>query len=295
VARLVVGDPQPVTVTLRTGEEGTPVAATGTVTVTVTNDAGTAIATAAATSAVSGSTGVYSWTPTAAMLDQADLWILVWSDKTGSTVNRQLTTYVEVTGARTLTAYELRERYPDLFGPVGSTGQARWPTAKLSDAIAAAERRAEQIMRRSVVPRYGRLEVTGDGDSKLFLPRPNLRELRSVTLDGDELDLDDDITILHADVCPVLSYGTWTKSAPIVVLYEYGLDYPTSTVVDAIAMTARAVATRSTSGAPDKAERWQPAGQGGFFMLATPDMNRVGLPEADAIFEAERWRGGDLW
>jgi len=289
VTRLVVGDPQPVTSTLRSGVEGTPAAATGTVTVTVTADDGTAIATNAATS--TSSTGVYSWTPTAAMLSQPDIWTLVWSDKTGSTLNRQVTTYVKVTGAVTLTPYEMRERYAD---QLGGTAASRWTATRLADAIAAAEYRAEQLMRCAPVPSYARFTTTGDGGTKLFLPRPYLRELRQVTVDGGDVALAD-LDTLHDELCPIVTGYGWTKDAPVVVRFEHGLDAPPATVVDAIAATARLYASRSTSAVPDRAERWQPAGAGGFYSLAMPTANTVGLPEADAIFEAERWKGGDLW
>jgi hypothetical protein len=149
--------------------DGVPTDADGPVTVTVTSDDGTALATDSTASQVT--TGVYAYS--LAPQPDLDLLTLVWSGAFNG-FPAQVTTYAEVVGGFYFSLQELIA--------MPNIGQ-RFTTAQLVAARQWFESLAESYCGQAFVPRYRRRLYSGRGTDTLLL-EPNTYFLRSV-VDND--------------------------------------------------------------------------------------------------------------
>lgn len=146
----------------------------GTVTVTVTREDGTALATGASTSGSGAAARTYSLTA-ASHTGSLDFLRLDWESATKGT----LTTYVEIVGGFLFTLATARTIEP-LDDP------STYSTAELITARTLAETALEEACGVAFVPRYARERLDGNGDVDLLLkPRP--LTIASASVDGTAL------------------------------------------------------------------------------------------------------------
>lgn len=184
------------------------------VTVTITRDNGSALVTAAATS--SAGNGTYSYV--LAPQSQLDVLKVSWS-ATISGVSRTEVDYLEVVGNAYATVDDVRAlRTLD--------NAQKFSLAKVKTAMTQAEQLFENYCNVSFVPRYGKDTLSGDGTTKLFLSRNEIRELIDVTQDGTTLD-DSAFAVFPTGkiVSDSDSFST-TAERNIVVRYEHGYTLP---------------------------------------------------------------------
>lgn len=144
------------------------------VTVTITNDTGTVLVSAASATDAGGNTYVYTLTPT--VTGALDLLTVTWVG-TVAGQPQTFTTRVEIVGGFLFTLAELRSQSTKL------ASTAQYPDSSLAAMRTTVETALEKRLEYALVPRYAR-EITTTG----LLNFPLLRSIRSVTIDGTALD-----------------------------------------------------------------------------------------------------------
>jgi hypothetical protein len=254
----------------------------GDVTVTVTNQAGTTVASGVATSV---STGVYTF-PIAAQTVLGTLTV-VWS---GASLSQ--TTQVDVVGAVLFNLPDLRA------ADRAFADTAKFPTAALSAARDAVTDEFARICGRSFVPRGDTYATMLDNTGFLLLPSVDVTRLVAVTIDG----VAQDVTTLQLDPIgtvkglPSLQAATLSQfwdgaigsgspgTGLTVVTFEYGFAYVPNDLYRAAVQRARFILASIASGIPDRATSFV-AAEGGSFTLATPGSGvwQTGIPDVDAV------------
>lgn len=240
----------------------------GTVTVAVTNAAGSAVA---GVGAVSGSGGTYQATLPA----QTDLDVLT-ATWTGAT--SKVRTVHEIVGAQLVELAEIRAQ-------TNLSNATTYPAAMLEKARAWFVDLVDDYCCFSPIPRYAYETVSGNGQSaiRLVTNRAYVRTIRSVTIDGTAVadlskwNLDEGILDRR------LAGGSFTVGRRnVTVGYEHGLDGPPADL-RRVALTAirYRILTDVNSQMPDRALSMQ--NDYGNIQYAQPGENYpVGIPEVDA-------------
>lgn len=254
----------------------TPTSATVGVVVTVRRLDGTTVSTGAASLA---GTGVYTYT----VPGQANLDTLV-VDWVASSIGGAVVTardYIEVVGGFLFGLGEARALDPPL-------SSVTYPTAVLAQKRVEVEVECERICGRSFVPRFRRVTLSGQGNSKLLLPEGDVRALRAVSVGGVALSAGD-LAATYALSSGVLDrgYSYWPYGwNNIIAEYEVGMDYPPEDLRAAAMKRLRSRLTATSSGVPDRAISWS-AQDGGTYRISMPSGERTGVPDVDAAYE--RW------
>jgi hypothetical protein len=255
----------------------------------------------ASTAATNAGVGKFTFdlTPTHAAL--VDVLSASWTATFGGQ-SQTIVTQVEVVGGFYFAIAELRAKHPELSDPT------LFPSDVLAEERAVAEDIIEGELACAVafVPRVGRESVAGDGGPRLYLQKPSVRAIRSVTVNGTALT-SGELAALSLDGHGLWSttgwpsaaawpsgwpsYGMPTWSCPpgpanIVVVYEHGLDAPPRQIKDAAMLLTSARALGSGSGADGvnpRATRIR-LNDVGEVLLADPTAPgaTTGIPEVDA-------------
>lgn len=199
-------------------------------TVTITKDSdGTAVVTAAATTKVAATTGIYAFTFTPAQIPDVELLTAVWTATIGGTAGQIFTTEVEVVGGFLCTLEAINS---DL--PTGVTAT----TDELNDARQWAEDKIENEKAAGVAfrPRYAKETRNGRNKTDLVLANPRPTALLVATL--DDLDVSADVTLEPEGTA--YYEPAWTKGRQnIVIAYEHGYASPPGPVTNAAVRLAR--------------------------------------------------------
>jgi hypothetical protein len=171
-------------------------------------------------------------------------------------------------------------------------------TASYDQATVVAARRevedeAERICARAFVPRFCRDQLDGSGRSALRLTNPDLRQLRSVKVDGVAYSGPQLAAVLpdrSRGELRLPATGTPTTTWPagvgnVIVEYDYGWDRPPAELVKAAILRLRSRLNMPRSGVPDRAERIVLA-EGATYTLSMPGEFQTGIPDVDAVY----WR-----
>lgn len=269
------------------GADGEPAAGL-TVTVTITDANGNAIATDAA--ATDDGNGIYSKSLTASQL--ASLGVLTASWKV-ATVTRVTTTH-EIVGGYYASISAIRAQDDN----ISATGADDETLRRIRGSVEAV---FEKICGKAFVPRYERVRLNGTGGSYLDLPHPLTRRLISITgytsgttssalsvsqLANITTDSDGTLRYLNDSYFPA-------GSRNLVVEYEHGYDQPPAEIRDAAIAYMRERIQRPRSGIPDRAVTFAVA-EGGTYRLAMPSGTKTGNPDIDAVLERHTWTSGPL-
>jgi hypothetical protein len=275
--RLIRGYSGVLSTTFMTDE--TPIEA-GSVTVTVTNAAGTTVATGAANEP---STGVYTF----ALGPQTALGPLTvtWA---GASLSQ--TTTAEVVGGLLFALPDLRASDPAF------SNTAKFPTAALAAARDAVTDEFGRICGRSFIPRGNTYTTFLDNTGSVLLPDADLYKVVSATVDGvsqtgltiDSIGVVTGLPTLQAMTLQELWNGSIGSGAPgpglTVISYEYGWLTVPNDIYRAALQRGRFILAAIASGIPDRATSFV-ATEGGSFTLATPGSGvwQTGIPDVDAV------------
>jgi hypothetical protein len=152
------------------------------VTVSIANGAGTAVG--ASATAAHPSLGVYERYPTAAQMASLDTYTASWTVTLNGEA-RTFTTQYEVVGGTLFTLAELR----DSATPLGDLG--RHTTAKILAKKKVVESRFENWCRAAFFPKGHRQTFRGEYSDTLILKYGRVLSIESLTVDGEDVDLDD--------------------------------------------------------------------------------------------------------
>lgn len=259
-------------------QDGSPADPGGTVTVDITNSAGTAVATGLSTT---GGTPTFEYTAalTAAQVGaQPEQLTATW--KTGATV--LATTVVDIAGGVYFTVAEARAHDPNLVDA------AKYPSARISATRRVVERECELICGVAFVPRWRVVTVDGAGDRDLSLPVAMVRTVRSAVVDGTALSAGElaDLTVDGAARAVWQPDGhVWPHGRRNVVLgVEHGHTSPPPDLVEATLwrlydLLQTPLRVRDL----DRAMRMTVA-TGQTYDLAKPSALTTGLPAVDAVY-----------
>ncbi len=270
-----------------TDQLGEPAAAAGTVTVGVTDAVGTEVlAAGTATTADSTETGRYTRAVTPAQAANPGWLVATWTDGTTTIV-----THHELVGGVLFSVAEARAAEPDQLR------EDRYSAAEIQAARRAVELEFEQITGVSFTRRYRRRRLDGDGTASLILPEHEPAELRSVRAYSDATTYtaftSDELAAVHLDPSGILTRldgTTWPNGrANLLLEYVHGLAAPPPAVKQAAIRRARQVLGESRAAVPFNAISWTPD-NGVTYRLSTPNAQRTGDPQIDAVLERYGWR-----
>ncbi|UUV34382.1 hypothetical protein NQK81_13305 [Amycolatopsis roodepoortensis] len=279
LTRVVTGQPVTLSHTWLTNED-TPTNATGNVTVSVTDPAGTVVTSG---TAANGGTGVYTFV----LPPQASLTLLTvtWS----ATVAGYPVTargLVEVTGGMFFTIPQIRAADAAL------ADEDRFPTAALIAARLETEIECEDICGRAFVPRYWRETVDGTGTSDVLLGRPDVRVITAAAVRSRAGQPLVPLTSAQLAGLVVTADGMlrrtgmdfWTEGVRNVqVDLEFGWDAPPPPLLEAALVRLRSLATKHKTLIPDRASSFT-AIDGGTYRLTLPKRKATGIPDVDAVY-----------
>ncbi len=273
------------TVTFDWDDERALVAVTGNVTVTVTNLAGTALATNAVADVVSA--GIYSW-PMPAQASP-DLLTLTWAG-TFAGVARTVRTLVEVVGGHYFSIGTLRSSDSVLGAAAGKPlTDAVWTNPMLIDARRDAELEAMRLTGHSCVTRAGTERMV----SRQGILVPRYGQVRAVRSARDA------VTGATIDPTPWTIEGSWRTSLytglahgqAVDVVYEHGCTDPPTQVVRACLVRARHMLARLASKLPEQTERFTVTDQGTLY-VALPTSTSSGNAHVDAAYRSHTCQVG---
>jgi hypothetical protein len=266
----------------------TPTDCTGTVTVAVTRQDGTAVVSGNATGIGSGKyTYLLPGGPAspASATWQLDSLVVTWTGTIGSAAVSLIDT-VEVVGGFYFGLAEARASDAALSDPV------KYTTAALAAARIQVEQEIDEICYRAFVPRFRRVALDGTGTDTISTPDPDLRTLRAASiayLTGGDLQVLTGSYLTRvvpvADGLLVRQYGLpWPfGTGNAVVEYEYGLDAPPEELRQAGMKRMRSVLTSRNSGVPDRASSYTTQ-EGSTYRLTLPGRRSTGIPDIDAVY-----------
>jgi hypothetical protein len=283
VQRLLVGKPGTLSVTI-VDSLGSPVTATGALTVGVISASGQAIIAPGTATTAGANPGVYTVSVSAAQAAKLDQWTATWTDAgNGSTQ----TSDHEVVGGFFFSLADVRASDSVL------ADATKYPDGVILAARQSVEEECEFICDVPFVPRYRRVLCDGTAEPEIFVLDSKIRAIRSATIftansTGQALVLttaqlaalviDDDFKIQRNDG------GIWTEGRRNVVIeYECGWDAPPGELAAASLIRLRSVLNRQFSSVPDRATSFVTEG-GTTFRLDTPHAFATGIPEVDAVY-----------
>jgi hypothetical protein len=256
---------------------GVAVDATGTPTVTITRATGTALVTNAATTKVTGTTGVYKYPLSPTQTALLDFLTLAWTAVIGA-ASQIFTTHVEVVGGFLFTIADARAT-----PPLEST--TTYPTDKIVRTRTLVETALEDACGVAFVPRYALGTVDPPSGRTLVTPRWPLISLRSVESRSGSGWAAQTVTDYTASRSGIYSTA-WPRSyepASLRIGYEHGYPSPPPRVSRAALLLAKRwliegpVDDRTTSMATDD----------GTFTLLTPGLRGAlfDIPEVEATIQ----------
>ncbi|HEY2086758.1 MAG TPA: hypothetical protein VGH54_12145 [Mycobacterium sp.] len=287
--RVLQGTPAVLNMTLA-DQDGTPVAASGALTVAVTQADGTVVL-AAGTATTSPNTGVYTVTLTAAQTAALNLLTAVWTDAGNGRVT---TTKHEIVGGYYFSISDARTSNNSLIADT-----AKYPDALLLSTRQEVEEEAERICDVAFVPRYRREILDGLATPEIILGANMIRTVRSVKiypipggtqftaltaaqLSGLRWDPDG---MLHRT-----DFGFFDEGrGNIVIEYEHGWDQPPADVRRASLTRLRSRLNFEVSGVNERATTFT-ADNGQSYKLATADAFSTGIPDVDAAYDRYSFR-----
>lgn len=269
----------------------TPTAATGAVTVTVTDPAGATVATG---TAAGDANNRYTF----ALPGQAQLQTLsaTWSATIAGTAVVEVD-QVEICGGYLFSLARGRASDKAL------ADTDLYPTSDLRQARLEVEQELEWICNQAFVPRHRRVTLDGTGTRDLALPDGSdeirggyvmrgVRTIRSaaiaprvgqpfVTLSADQLAA---LTVRSGGVLRRTDGADWTAGdSNVVIEYEYGSDSPPEDLVRAALTRLRDRLNLNKTSIPDRAVSFTVPEQG-TYRLSLPDAFRTGIPNVDAAY-----------
>lgn len=205
----------------------------GAVTVDVTRDDGTVIVTDGGTSGSGAAARSYALGE--AITAQLDILRLDWDSPTYGVI----TTYVEVVGGHVCSLADI----DTILNRGGSA--AAYSTALKVQARQVATEAFEAECGVAFTPRYKRDRFAGVGGPALMFPTPQLRAVRSVSVDGsalsqadlDLLDVNSGSGIVYRDA----GWSASTRTRGLSVAWEHGYDFPPAYVTRAVALIAASI------------------------------------------------------
>lgn len=201
--------------------DGTLTDASGSVTVTVTDEAGTVIVNEQ--TATNESTGVYYYDLGIANTTDVNKLYAVWTG-TWESVSQKLRTNHEILGFPIFTEKQARE-----FDIAQLSSASDYPDATIFEERARITDLLEQWTGVSWTSRYNRVKMNGDASRVLSLPNFHISKLISVKILGESIatnnfEIDNNAGFIHR-TDGHFSEATSEYPLPIVVEYEYGWDY----------------------------------------------------------------------
>lgn len=239
-----------------------------TATVTITRDDGTVLTTSAATT--NTGTGTFSYQLTSTHTNLLDE---LHADWTATVAGSSMTvrTWVQVAGGYLFSLDQARQT-----PPLDDT--ATYPAAKVQEYRTLAEEALEEACGQAFVPRYNSERV--DGDTRLTTIWPNVRAVRSVTIDGSPVgDLSD---VVKLDTGVLYRPSGWPEGVGnVIIRYEHGMNFPPARVSQAALTLAKNWLVKG----PLDDRMTSLATEDGTFALLTPGVRgvRFGIPEVDAV------------
>lgn len=221
---------------------GSTVADPSVVTVTVTRDDGTVIA-----SGTAGGTGTSPRTFTLTTTHTAllDKLTVLWASPSLGTLN----TTVEVVGGFHFSTARARRRLTDT---------TTYPDADIQAARTWAESEIENAAGVAFVPRYERETLNGSGRQRLEPKWPRIRAVRSVTVDGTPLSSADLAgVVIEYDRFLTRPYYYWRPwVSNVLIRYEHGYDQaPPGISVAALDLACYKLINDNGGGVDPRAER----------------------------------------
>ena len=252
----------------------------GTVTVGVADEAGTAVV-SAGTATATGSTGVRTYTLTAAATSVPKVLVATWTNGTTTT-----TTRAEVVGGYYASVRQVRDSDAVLDDP------RKYSAAQIVVARRAVEREFEDFCGVAFVPRYRRVRLDGTGRDELVLPDAELRSVRSLR-EYDEDGNYEAYTAAELLAIPASRAGVAVRTdgeifergrSNVVVEYEHGYDRPPTDVLEAFFLRVRDVLNRQNRGVPDRATTFTSDVGGTYSLLVAGRGGSVtGIPDVDVV------------
>jgi hypothetical protein len=254
----------------------------GTVTVTISNAAGTALVTDGATGGTGASDRTYALTPTHTA--DLDLLTAVWS----GTVNGQatsVTTYAEIVGAHLFTIAQARN-----FDKQQLSSAAGFNAAVIEEARARITDAFERVCGVSFIPRYKRVTLHGTDAQTLILPDLFVTRIRSFETRTSGTVTWTAFTSTELADLFVTDYGElFRESLGIIgtgyrnvrVGYEYGFAQPPLEISRAAlkVLVSQAVSTNLPERATQQVDEF-----GTFRLVMAGDPKHpFGIPEVDAV------------
>lgn len=262
--------------------DGELTAPAGTVTVTITRDDGTIVATDRATTQAEDAegeiVGLYTAGLTAAETADLDVLTCVWADD----IDPRVTTQVEIVGGYYFSVADARAFDRSL------ASDGTYTDAGIRAARREVEDECERITRCAWVPRYGTgtAAVPCLGSKTAVLPVFAVRRLRSVTSVYGSIE-----TELDVDGISVTEWGELRRASGfpgdrLEVAFEWGTDGPPSDLRHAALTRLRSRLNMENTAVPDRATSFS-LQAGGVWTLAQPGRAGfdTGLPEVDAVYQ----------
>jgi hypothetical protein len=206
-------------------------------------------------------------------LPDLDLLTLEWTD--GSST---YTTYAEVVGGRMCSLDQIQEDVTEAI-----------PTLRLEQAREAAQRLLEDECAVAWRPRYARTLIDGKGRQKVSLPDCMVIQLRSVKVEGSEVDLAD--VVLYEDTGTIYKSGGWSSGARnIEVIYDHGFAHAPQQAGRACALLGRHFATKRLSNMDDRSTSYST--DEATYTLITPGVRGMAtaIPEVNVFIQNNDYR-----
>lgn len=257
--------------------QGDAIADPGAVTVTVTRDDGTQLATGSAAPGTSPlPTQARTFQLTATHTSLLDYLTVTWQSATlGS-----LTTRIEVVGDFLFTIADMRKRLPDA---------TLYPSDDIAAARTWAETEIENACGIAFVPRYGRETLNGSGAQRLEPKWPRIRTLRGAVVDGVPMSTADLAgVVVELERFLTRPYGYWRPwVSNVLIRYEHGLDSPPPGITAAAIELARYKLINDAGQATIDPRADRVITEDGTITLGLAGINgRFGIPTVDAAIDA---------
>jgi len=201
--------------------DGTLTDASGSVTCTVTDEAGTTVLDGV--TATNDGTGVYYVDLGISNTTDVNKLFAVWSG-TWESVVQKLRTNHEILGFPLFTEAQARA-----FDIAQLSSASDYPDATILEERATITDLIEQWTGVSWTPKYNRIKMVGDATRVLSLPNFHINKLISVKILGETIattnfEIDNNAGFIHR-TDGHFSEGTSEFPLPVVIEYEYGWDY----------------------------------------------------------------------
>lgn len=186
---------------------------TGTPSVVVRNSAGTVVT----TGSVSGATTTWTYTIPASSNPLLDTYTETWTAVAGGE-SQTFVDSIEVAGDTLFTLAEVRA-----IQALAST--VTYPDADVLDKRTEVEQDIEQEAGVAFVPRYELETLDGSGGATVMLKRPRVRSIRSASISGTALSVDELAQLAVSTTGAVYRPAGWPCGLGNVVIgYEHGFD-----------------------------------------------------------------------